>query len=115
MDDRPTITSQIDHGLDRIDVDRTVTVPLKDLLFVHQTIGELVRFFHQPMHYPTLERVEQFLGDADSHDAFAAMKRCYYDLLRDCWPADVVEMFDDGELDNPSPPFYFTPDENGDD
>ena len=114
MNDRSTIMSQIEHGLDRIDENRKVSVPLKDLLFVHQTLGELIRFFHQPMHYPTLERVEEFIGGADTNDGFTAMKRCYYGLLHDCWPPDILEMFDNGDLENPSSPFYFKPVDNGD-
>ena len=107
MDDPASVKSQIEYGLDSVAEDRTVNVPLKDLLYVHQTIGEMLRFFHQPAHYPTLERIELFLGSADSGDAFAALRRCYHDVLRDVWPDDIAAKFNDGDFDNSAPPFYY--------
>lgn len=84
-------------------------VPLKDLLYVNQTMGEMIRFFHQREHYPTLERIEQFLGNAESDEAFAALRRCYYDVMRDVWPDDIAAKFDDGDFDNSASPFYHRP------
>lgn len=113
MDEPASVKSQIEYGLDEVADDRTVTVPLKDLLYVHQTIGELLRFFHQPEHYPSVERVQDFLGSVDSDGAYAALHRCYFEVLRGVWPEDIVAKFDDGDFDSAATPFYFQPDEEG--
>lgn len=104
MNKPASIKSRIEYGLDAVGSDRTVSVQLRDLLFVHQTIGELIRFFHQPANFSTIEQVEQFLGSVDLDDAFAALYRCYYDLLRDVWPDDINARFDDGDFDNSASP-----------
>ena len=114
MDDPASIKSQIEYGLDSVDADRTVTVPLKDLLYVYQPVGEMIRFFHQPAHYPSLDRINQFLGSVDSDDAYSALHRCYCDILRDAWPDDIAAKFDDGDFDNAASPFYFKPADDGD-
>jgi hypothetical protein len=41
-----TTKERVEHGLDTVPADRTVAVSLRDLLFVHPTLGEFVRFFH---------------------------------------------------------------------
>ena len=107
MTKNSTIEAQIEYGLNEIaDKDRPVELPLKDMLYLHQTIGELIRFFHQQKHFPDIQSVEKFMGDA-KEGAFSAVNRCYYEILADCWPDDVVEGFDNGDFDNPEPPAYF--------
>ncbi len=39
------IEAQVEFGLDTVPINRRVSAPLRDLLFIHQTLGELVRFF----------------------------------------------------------------------
>ncbi|MCA9216428.1 MAG: hypothetical protein KDB27_25340 [Planctomycetales bacterium] len=102
-----SINAQIEYGLDTVaNETRMVSVRLKDLLYVHQTLGELVRFFHQPMHYSRIDDVQQFLGNADS-GAYSAIRRCYYEALRDCWPEDIVEQFNQRDFESPTLPFYY--------
>lgn len=64
-----SVEEQVLYGLDRIDASRTVEVSLRDLVFVYKTIGELRRFFHQPLHYPSMIQIERFLGNKD-HGAY---------------------------------------------
>ena len=109
MDSPSSIESQIKYGLDGVDDGRSVSIPLKDLLFIKQTLGEFVRFFHQPAHYPDIEHVIRFLGDRDT-EALGALWRCYYDVLGECWPDDIEQKYDKGDFDNPTPPFYYQPD-----
>lgn len=78
------------------------------MLFVYQVLGEFVRFFHQPMHYPDLAHVEKFLGNSEE-GGFHLLKQCYYEKLYDAWPEDVKEMVDESVFDNPSPPYYYEP------
>lgn len=108
MDDYTTVEEQVDYGLDAIAPDRTIEVSLRDLFYVYEVIGEFVRFFHQPMNFPDIESVEKFLGNVDE-GAVHLLWQCYYDKLRDVWPADIVEKIDDSVFEHPKPPYYFKP------
>lgn len=55
----------IEYGLDSIDPNEKIEVDLKDINYVYKTFEEVNRFFHQPMHYPELKNVEQYLGNKD--------------------------------------------------
>ena len=75
---RSTPTQRVEYALDTIPADQMVTVSLRDLMYVHQTLAEFNRFFHQPLHYPDLAAVQRFLGCLGSDDALDTL--C--DLLR---------------------------------
>ena len=76
-------------------------------MYVFQTIGEYVRFFHQPLHYKKLKDVNKFLGTGDQ-GAFSALHKCYYDILKKYIPEDIEEAFDDSQrFENPNPPYYY--------
>ncbi len=96
-----TTRARVEHGLDTVLADRTVTVSLRDLLFIHQTLGEFVQFFHQPLHYPDLAAVERFLGSRDTPDAYGVLSEAYYLRIRDMIPADVAETFFDIPPESP--------------
>ena len=107
MDKRYTsVEEQIEFGLDSVDADRTVEIPLRDLLYVFQTLGEYIRFFHNPSHYPNLEAVEEFLGNQES-GAFKSLTECCYKRVGNVIPEDIVEQYDGGAFDNPSYPYYY--------
>jgi hypothetical protein len=102
-----SVEEQIEFGLDTVDPEQKIEISLRDFMYVFQTFGELIRFFHQPMHYPHLKDVEKFLGSKDS-GAFAAICRCYYDVLGDLIPEEIDKVLDEtGRFDNPDPPYYF--------
>ena len=86
--------------MEDVDPERKVEVSLKDLLFTYQTIGELIAFFHDPHKYPTLESVEQFLGDRD-RGALHLLWEIYYGKLYDVWPEDIRQGFDESRFDKP--------------
>jgi len=104
-----SVAEQIEYGLDTVDPARRVEVSLKDLLYVHQTLTELISFFHQEERYKSLDDVKRFLGD---HNAgmFSHMSESLYHKLRDMLPKDIEEMFDEGRFDNPVPPYYHAAD-----
>ena len=60
-----SVEEQVEHGLDSVDTSHVVEVPLQDLLYVYKTLGEFVSYFHQPLHYPSLEAVQRFIGNKD--------------------------------------------------
>ena len=91
------------YGLDSVDTDRKIDVSLKDLLFTYQTIGELIAFFHDADKYPTLESVQQFLGDRD-RGALHLLWEIYYRKLYDVWPEDIRGGFDESRFDKPMIP-----------
>jgi hypothetical protein len=94
--------------LDTIPADRMVSVPLRDLMYVHQTLTEFVRFFHQPMHYPDLEAVQEFLGTRGSGGAIDVLFEALYARIRVMVPPDIDEAFAEGErFEHPLPPTYF--------
>jgi hypothetical protein len=107
MKKHTTIEEQIEYGLETIESDRKIELILKDLMYVHQTIGEFIRFFHQPLHYQKVDDVKRFLGSFDK-GALSALHRCYYSVLRDYIPEDIEKAFEKGErFDNPDPPYYY--------
>jgi len=110
MNEYTDVESQIEYGLDKVDPERTVEVNLRDLLYVHTVVGEFVRFFHQPIHWETYGDVERFIGNIENgalHLLWESYYRKFY--YSDVFPQDIVEMIDDGEFENPNPPYYFEP------
>ncbi len=109
MNDKYTsVEEQVSYGLNSIDPDRKIEVSARDLMFVFKSLQEFVSFFHQPMHYPTLEHVEKFLGDQES-GAFHLLHECVYEKLRDIWPSDIAGQLQDGDFDHPKPPYFYQP------
>lgn len=105
------VKAQIEYGLEKIDENRKIELSLKDFLYLHNLLAELVRFFHQPMHYKTLEDVNKFLGDYKNEGAFQLLSGVLHDRFqyRDIFPKDIVEMIDKSEFQNPNPPYYYKP------
>lgn len=66
MEEYTTVEEQVEFGLEKIDPDRKIEVSLRDFLYLHNTVGELVRFFHQPMHYEKFEDIDRFLGNREN-------------------------------------------------
>ena len=108
MPKHSTPLQRVEYGLDTIPADRMVSVSLRDLMYVHQTLAEFVRFFHQPLHYPDLESVQQILGSSDSGDAVTVLFEAHYKRMRGMIPPDIDEAFADGwRFEHPLPPTYF--------
>jgi hypothetical protein len=97
------IERRVAYGLDAVDPERKIEVPLRDLLFTYQTIGELIAFFHDSEKYPTVEDVHNFLGERD-HGALALLWEIYYRKLYDIWPQDITMGFADSRFDKPMDP-----------
>lgn len=113
MPKHSTPKERVEYGLDSIPADRTVTVSLRDLMYVHQTLAEFVQFFHQPLHYPDFAAVQRFLGTRDSGDAIDVLFESVYKRMYDMIPSDIVEaMGDTHRFEHPLPPSYFDPDDD---
>lgn len=107
MSSEASIKEIVEFGLDRISADQKVAVSLRDLMYVNQVVGELNRFFHQPMHLISLEAVQRFLGDVNSGGAYEAIHTAYYSKLREMLPPSIEHLVDEGAFDHPSPPSYY--------
>lgn len=111
MEDEYTgVEEQVEYGLEKIDLDRKIEVSLRDFLYMHNTVGELIRFFHQPMHYQKLEDIEIFLGNRE-HGALHLLWEIYYRKFyyENVFPEDIRKMIDDSDFENPKSPYYFKP------
>jgi len=103
MSARSPSEQRVAYGLDSIERDRNVEVSLRDLMFLHQTLGELVSFFHQPENYPTIEHVRRFLGNRES-GAYRLLHEAYYERCRSMLPPDISSRIED--FDAPGSPDF---------
>ncbi|WP_156939022.1 hypothetical protein [Deefgea rivuli] len=99
---------RVEYGLDQIAADRGVTVSLRDLMYIHQTLAEYLQFFHQPLHYPDLEAVHEFLGSKGSSGVYDILSESLYRRMNKMLPEDIHQAFDDGKIfEHPLAPTYF--------
>jgi hypothetical protein len=103
----PSITEIVEFGLEGVPEEQTVEVSLRDLLYVHQTLAEFNRFFHQPDHFQTTQAVNAFLGSRGSGGGYEALHQAYYSKLRSMLPTQVQAMVSEGVFEHPSPPSYY--------
>lgn len=99
----------ITHGFEHIDASEKVEVSLTDLMYVYTTLQEYMRFFHQPMHYKSLDDVYKFLGTENDKAGFHILHTSIYKKMYDMFPDHIAEKFSNGVFDSPEIPFYFEP------
>jgi len=97
-------------GFEAIDPKETVEVNLKDLMYVFSTLQEFQQFFHQKLHYQTLEDVQKFMGTVKGQSAHKLLSTSIHDKMVKMLPEKIADLYDDGHFDSPNLPFYF--DEN---
>jgi hypothetical protein len=93
-----SVEREVEFGIEHFSADRKVEIPLRDALYAFKAIGEFISFFHQPAHWSTLEDVQRFIGNVNE-GALHVLCEAYYRRLRDVWPQDVSESFEEGTLD----------------
>jgi hypothetical protein len=103
----PSITEIVEFGLESVPKEQTVEVSLRDLLYVHQTLAEFNRFFHQPDHFQTIQAVNAFLGSRGSGGAYEALHQAYYSKFHGMLPPRVHDMLSEGVFEHPLPPSYY--------
>jgi hypothetical protein len=108
MEEYTSVEDQVFYGLDKIDADRKVEIGLRDLVLAFKTVEELTRFFHQPMHYSSLEDVQKYLGTTNA-SAFSLINKVYRNVLWNYLPEDIRDKLglETTELVNPNPPYYY--------
>ncbi len=95
------------YGFEAIDPDETVEVNLKDLMYVFSTLQEYQRFFHQSLHYQSLEDVEQFLGSVNDTAGFKLLHTAIHKKMRNMLPKHIDDKYGEGDFDSPKLPFYY--------
>jgi hypothetical protein len=71
-------------------MEEKIEVDLSEVLRLYAFMEELVAFFHQPLHYQTIEDVQRFIGNRDT-GAFSKMSEMYYQVLWDWLPEEEKE------------------------
>ena len=104
-----SIREIVEFGLDTIPESETVEVSVRDLVFLHQVLGELNRFFHQPDHYKSVDDVIAFLGARGDGGAFEVVHEAYYTKLRSMMPLLMEKKIEAGDFEHPKNPEYFQP------
>ena len=100
-----TIQEVVEYGIDDIDEDRMVEVPLRDLIYAYKAMGEVIRFFQDPGHYPDVEAVSEFVGNTEE-GALGVLWEAQHDRLTEALPGEVAVALEAGEFDHPEPPEY---------
>jgi len=110
MEQYTSVEAQVLYGLDEIAPDRKVEIGLRDLVFITKAIEEFNRFFHQPMHYTSLEEVVTYIGNVDT-GAYSLLHSMQYKMLWNYLPTDIKNKmgWETTELVNPNPPYYYKP------
>ena len=98
-------------GFEAIDSDEKVEVNLKDLMYVFSTLQEYQRFFHQPLHYQSMEDIERFLGSVNDNAGYKLLHTSIHEKMGGMLPAHIDEKYEDGDFDSQKLPFYYN--ENG--
>ncbi|WP_271001009.1 hypothetical protein [Listeria seeligeri] len=103
----------VEFGLDKIPVEQTISVNLKEFMYIYRVLEEYMRFFHQPDHYPTIEEVEKFLGDNTSGEGFEVLSTAIYqNLYKVKLPKEMEDMINNSTFENPLDPNYYNIDES---
>jgi hypothetical protein len=107
MKQSATIKEIVEFGLDSIPSEQAVTVNLRDFMYIFRVLEEYMRFFHNPDHYPTIERVKRFLGTVSSGDGFEALDTALYKKAYKMAPKELEDMLDNDAFEHPLFPDYY--------
>ena len=98
----------VEYGLSKISEEQTVTISLRDFMYISRTLEEFMRFFHQPGHYTRIEDVMEFLGTNNSNDAFKVLATSIYQKLRKVeLPDEIEKMIEENVFEHPLSPNYY--------
>ena len=102
----------VEYGLDTISDKEKITMNLKDFLYIRRVLEEYMRYLHNPDHYPDIESIQNFLGDASSGGGFECLSTAIYKkVYKIDLPAEIEKMIDDGLFEHHLYPSYYKKDE----
>ena len=98
----------VEYGLDAISDKEKITMTLKDFLYIRRVLEEYMRYLHNLDHYPDIESIQNFLGDASSGGGFECLSTAIYNkVYKVDLPAEIEKMIDDGLFEHPLYPSYY--------
>ena len=98
----------VEYGLDTISDKEKITMNLKDFLYIRRVLEEYMRYLHNPDHYPDIESIQNFLGDASSGGGFECLSTAIYKkVYKVDLTAEIEKMIDDGLFEHPLYPSYY--------
>ena len=107
-----SIKDIVEYGLDAISDKEKITMDLKDFLYIRRVLEEYMRYLHNPDHYPDIEAIQNFLGDASSVGGFECLSTAIYNkVYKVDLPAKIEKMIDDGLFEHPLYPSYYNKNE----
>jgi hypothetical protein len=104
-----TIKEIVEYGLEKISNEQTITINLKDFMYIYKVLQEYMRFFHNPDHYQEINDVKDFLGTISSGGGFEVLDTALYKKIGKeiKFPKEIYDMMIDGVFDNPLFPKYY--------
>lgn len=103
-----SIQDIVEYGLDKISEKETITMNLKDFLYVRRVLEEYMRFFHNPDHYPYMESVKEYLGNASSGGGFEVLNTALYKkMYKVALPKAVEKMMEEDIFEHSLFPKYY--------
>jgi hypothetical protein len=95
--------------LEKISDEQTITINLKDFMYIYNVLQEFMRFFHNTDHYQEIDDVKDFLGTASSGGGFEVLDAALYKKIvkKIKFPKEIDDMIMDGIFDNPLFPKYY--------
>lgn len=100
------INERVQLGLDGIDQALTADVSAKSLVFFHNLISELRRFWLRSARITGKDH-EFFIGDKDE-GVLAIIEKAYFLLNNEMLPTDLREKIANGDFECPDFPYYYT-------
>ena len=82
--------NEILKELDSISETEIIEVNLKQLLLVYKGIEDWRQFFHNSMHYPTIEDLTKYVGNRKG-GMYAAMNHIYIKTFDELLPNDIED------------------------
>ena len=104
-----TIKEIVEYGLEKIPNKQTITMNLKDFMYICRVLEEFIRYFHNTDHYKRIEHVKKFLGNFSSGEALEVLDTAVYKIInqRIKFPQNILGMKEKGIFDNPVFPKYY--------
>jgi hypothetical protein len=108
-----TIKEITEYGLENIPDKQTITINLKNFMYIRRVLEEYMRYFHNPDHYKKIEDVKNFLGDFSSGGALEVLDIAVYKIMnrKINFPKNILEMDENEIFDNPLFPEYYSVEE----
>ena len=109
-----TIKEIVEYGLDKISDEQTITINLRDFMYIYKVLEEYMRFFNNPDHYQKIDDVKEFLGTISSGGGFEVLNNALYNKIskKIKFPKEIDDMIINGVFENPLFPKYYNVEKN---